>query len=330
MAIDTLKGFTIIIPTFNRAELLKIALDSIQRIEVPDGWDVETLVVDNNSTDSTSEVVEQYATYASIPVRCITERKQGLNYARNRGLAAANYDHLVYLDDDMTIAPSWLKGYVETFEQFAPHAIVGPVDPVFEESPAEWVTSRMLDSVNSSYSQKGDKAFILSPKEAHEIPGCNFCVLKPVAEAVGGFHPALDRSGSGMLAGGDWEFGERLARGGYRTAYSPRCRINHLISRKKLSRDGLRARWRGLGATRRTLESLRGESPSLGRRLRLFIRMIRFFSRMVGFRSIGDSGSAFRWELESQNLQGYLFGVSRGLGVRRKDKIAKPSAALPT
>lgn len=310
-------GFSIIIPTYNRAELLRTALKSVQELRIPDGRAAEIIVVDNNSTDHTADVAEEMARNGPIPLRRVVETQQGLNHGRNRGIQEACFEHLVYLDDDMQVNPGWLEGYVEAWETLHPDAVVGPVEPWFEEEPASWLTPRMIESVTSAYSRKGDRIMIVSADRAHELPGCNFGVLRHVAQEAGGFHPALDRSGAGMLAGGDWEFGQRLVRLGKRVVYSPQCRIRHFISKHKISREGLRARWEGSGATAGAMMRLQGQVIPFPRRLRLFIRMNRFFVRSWRYRVAGDETIAFHWELEALNLRGLLFKIPPNLKTRQ-------------
>jgi len=305
--------FSIIIPTFNRAGLLRKAIESVQGLEIPEGWSGELLVIDNNSTDETPAVVREFDEGAPIRARYVKETTQGLNHGRNRGLREARYEHLIYLDDDMLVDPGWLVAYAGVQAELAPDAVVGPVEPMFEVDPPEWMTERMIESVTSAYSRKGDEVMVLPAERAHELPGCNFAVRRTVALDSGGFHPSLDRCGTGMLAGGDWEFGERLARSGRKVVYAPGCRIRHLISRNKISRDGLRARWEGSGATGRAMMQLRGESLPGRRRVRFFLRMVRFFGRVIRYRVAGNRREAFRWELEALSLRGLLFGGSREL-----------------
>lgn len=308
-----MNGFSVIIPTYNRAELLRKALESVQALRMPPGWTGEILVIDNNSTDSTPLIARESARPGPLPVRHIIEANQGLNHARNRGLHEADFEHLIYLDDDMQVDPGWLQSYVHAQSELTPDAVVGPVEPMFEETPPDWLSRRMIESVTSSYSQKGDNLILLSKGQANELPGCNFAVLKHVALEVGGFHPSLDRCGTAMLAGGDSEFGERLAMAGKRVAYSPGCSIRHLISRSKISRAGLRARWEGSGATRRAMMRIRGEDIAFLKKVHLTLRMLRLYGRATRSAMFGDVHAAFQWELEALSLRGLVFGGPKGL-----------------
>jgi glycosyltransferase involved in cell wall biosynthesis len=304
--------FSILIPTYNRADLLRTALETVAGLAVPDGWRGEVLVVDNNSPDHTATLVETMSHGFPLPLRRVVETKQGLNHARNRGMQEAGGEWLIYLDDDMKVSPGWIHGLADAVRLFGPDVVTGPVFPWVEGEVPAWCTGRVLDSVTSAYSRKGDRSFVLPSDQAHELPGCNFAVKRALAMELGGFHPALDRAGDGMLAGGDFELGMRLAERGARMVYAAECAIQHLISQRKMSRPGLQQRWRGLGVTAKALCQIRGETIAFSRKFRLFLRMHRF--RWRAKRLAGPSPeAAFRWELEALWLDGLLFGRIDGL-----------------
>ncbi len=305
-----------IVPTYNRAELLKGTLDSVQALTLPGGWKAEILVVDNNSSDRTCEVAQDSDRQGPLRVRRVVETKQGLNHARNRGAKDAAFDHLVFLDDDVIVDEKWLEAYANVGAQLRADCVVGPVEPWFEVDPPEWMTSSVIRSVSSSYSRRGTQTILLPPEQAHEIPGCNFGVLKSAVVEAGGFHPELDRSGRSMLAGGDFEFGEKLVLLGKRVVYSPDCRVRHFISREKISAGGLRARWEGLGATTRALMQLRADCLSLRERFRLLLRMGRFCIWSLWSRLRGDKGRGLEWELQARRIFGLLFKGPRNLSLR--------------
>jgi glycosyltransferase involved in cell wall biosynthesis len=298
-------GISIIIPTYNRARLLRQTLESVKRLRVPHGTMVEVLVIDNNCTDDTPRVVEQAAQDSPFPILRIVETRQGLCYGRNRGLQEARYEHLVYLDDDIEVADDWLLGYFEAIKQLDADCVVGPVSPKFEREPPDFLTERVLDSVISTYSRKGDLMMLLPRNVAHELPGCNLGVLKSVALSIGGFNNSLDRVGSGLLAGGDWEFGHRLTATERRVVYQPRCAIQHVITEEKLSRKSLRKRWGGIGATERILQKP-SETLSLSRWFRHFRRIVRLFGASVFYRLRGNIGVALQRELEARRRWAYI------------------------
>lgn len=97
---------SIIIPTFNRAELLSKAITSVLRQSC---LDLELLIVDDGSTDNTREVVETIARQVAIPVIYIYQENQGAPSARNHGLAVAHGEYIAFLDSD----DFWLSNHLD-------------------------------------------------------------------------------------------------------------------------------------------------------------------------------------------------------------------------
>lgn len=101
-----------VIPTYNRPEFLRGAIESVlaQR-----HVDVECVVVDDGSdTDYTEEVVEEYPE----TVRCLVHRtNRGLSAARNTGIEAADGEYVAFLDDDDRWAPDKLSEQVRALER---------------------------------------------------------------------------------------------------------------------------------------------------------------------------------------------------------------------
>ncbi len=96
-------AFTVVIPTFNRASALPTVLESVlnQRFD-----DFEVVVVDDGSSDDTSEVVKGSA---DPRVQYVRQENAGGCAARNAGAAHACGRFLVFLDDDDSVLPGWLE-----------------------------------------------------------------------------------------------------------------------------------------------------------------------------------------------------------------------------
>lgn len=293
---------SIVIPTFNRAPLLRNALESVCALSIPPGILIECIVVDNNSSDDTRSVVEHFSrAHTSFLVRYVLEVRQGLNHGRNAGLTESSGEWTVFLDDDMLVAPGWIEAFAAAVSSLATDIVTGPVAPMFEGEVPPWCVPPVLASVTSSYSLRGPDVRVLHENEGHEIPGCNFAVRTKFGRRVGGFHPDLDRAGEAMLAGGDFEFAMRIAKAGGRACYVPGCQIRHLVSAKKMSRNGLLARWRGLGATQKRIREMHAISAPLPLH-RARLRALRFRIRSWRLAFLGNP-EAFRWRLEAEWLK---------------------------
>ncbi|PYR14271.1 MAG: hypothetical protein DMF94_34585 [Acidobacteria bacterium] len=125
---------TIAICTFNRSALLRQCLDQMARMLVPPEVSLELLVVNNNCTDDTDAVLEEFA--QTLPLRRVFEPAAGLSNARNAALAEATGEYILFTDDDVLVAESWLVEFMNGIRRY-PHAaaIGGVIEPWFPCEP---------------------------------------------------------------------------------------------------------------------------------------------------------------------------------------------------
>ena len=97
---------SVIIPTFNRAVLLKRAVNSVFRQTVQCS---ELIIVDDGSTDNTKELLDHFSTLARIPFRVYHQENKGPAAARNLGISKAEFPFIAFLDSD----DHWLKRKLE-------------------------------------------------------------------------------------------------------------------------------------------------------------------------------------------------------------------------
>ena len=100
---------SIIICTRNRADSLKPTLESLGRLEVPDNYSPELIVVDNDSNDGTAQLV-QTLRLPNLPLRYINERRRGKSNCLNTALAAAHGEIILWTDDDVRAPKDWIEG----------------------------------------------------------------------------------------------------------------------------------------------------------------------------------------------------------------------------
>src|SRR4051794_40499207 len=102
---------SVIVPTHNRRDLVKEAIDSVVGQE-PSVADLELVVVDDNSSDDTAEVVGRYPQAKYIRV------KEGTPAGtRNAGIAHASGTWLAFLDDDDAWLPQKVKSFVRAMNE---------------------------------------------------------------------------------------------------------------------------------------------------------------------------------------------------------------------
>lgn len=100
---------TVVVPTYNRAELLKICLQSVL---AQTHSNLEVIVVDDGSSDTTPQVLSEIK---DPRLRTVRHDRQGAQVARNRGLAEATGDFISFLDDDDLWHPRKLEAEVQSF-----------------------------------------------------------------------------------------------------------------------------------------------------------------------------------------------------------------------
>src|ERR1017187_2609189 len=104
---------TVVVCTYNRAELLRGALESLVRQRTSGHLNYEVIVVDDGSADSTKQVVDAYRHSSSVPIRYVSQMHAGIAAARNRGVRESYGDWIAFFDDDQGAECDWLFRLVE-------------------------------------------------------------------------------------------------------------------------------------------------------------------------------------------------------------------------
>lgn len=120
-------SISVIFPTFNRCEVIRQTLHHLIAQEYPQHL-VQVLVCDN-STDETPEMVESVAAGAPIEIRLLRSAHSLPAVKRNEGLRAARGDLALFLNDDVWVVPSFLRAHADAHRRLArPAAVLGYVE----------------------------------------------------------------------------------------------------------------------------------------------------------------------------------------------------------
>lgn len=236
---------SVIICTLNRGTLLRKCLESIVR-QQSGSYSIETIVVDNGSTDDTKDVTESFRTYRQR-LRYIVEPQPGLARARQTGFKASIGRYVAYLDDDAIADPHWCSTICKTFGQMEqlPNnrvaALGGPVEPMFEISRPVWLTGELTKLY--AIVDRGNQ---LHPYPAADCPiGANMAFLRTVLRN----NPWDCR----LLMCEEIELFGRLAQNGFTFLYVPEMRVQHFISAKRLKPEWLMDRYLAEGLAQKSL-----------------------------------------------------------------------------
>lgn len=238
---------SIVICTWNRARLLAQTLEALRRLEIPRGCSWELLVVNNNSTDETDEVLARYE--RRLPLRRLFESEAGKAHAANRALREAAYDFTIWTDDDVLVDPGWLAAHWRAAVAYPDAAYFGgPVEPLFSREPPAWIR-RNLDQWNAAFAviDLGPATRVLA---AEELPfGANVAFRRSALAAVGGFDPKLGPAGDNQIRGEESALVSALCRAGYEGVWVGGARVEHYIPPERLTTKYLRDYFRGAGRT---------------------------------------------------------------------------------
>jgi len=204
--------------------------------------DYELIIVDNNSRDETRSVVDKYP---NPNLRYVFEQRQGLNIARNRGVAESKGDIVAFLDDDVIVDKKWLKNLKGCFEETKADAVGGRAYLIFEKEPPNWLGPEFR--IFLSQVDFGDRRQFLS--NGSGLWGLNLSFRRSAIEAAGGFDEKIDRCGSQMLSGGDTCLLGKIIFFGKKIVYEPEAVVGHMISSKRLEWEYFVAHAIGIGQT---------------------------------------------------------------------------------
>ena len=196
---------SVIIPAYNDVVRLRRCLDAIQR-QTLDADKVEVLVVDNGSEPPLDTLAPDYPGVAFL-----RENRPGSYNARNAGCRAASGSVLAFTDADCRPHPDWLEQALLHFERHPATAAIGGAI-VLDRSAHP--TAAELYEHTISFDQE---RFV---KERRFAATANLLVRRSVFEAIGPFNGQLK-------SGGDWDWGQRLARAGFRMDYQSAAAIAH-------------------------------------------------------------------------------------------------------
>lgn len=300
---------TVAIPTYNRADFLRQTLAGIVAQQFPRDH-FEVLVIDNNSTDHTRAVVAEFADAKPAP-RYLLETQQGLDYARNRAIAEARGEILVFGDDDILVQPDWLAQMAVPLLADAHTqrvgAIGGEVIPVFPDGLPEWVKEWHAPLAFRDGT---------GPLEARHSPmGANLAFPMWVFARVGKFHTALDRAAGNYFSGGDSEMVRRIRAAGLEVWFSAAAAVQHQMP---ASRTTFRyARRHAFDSARSRVIDRAGQPGALGY---LGGRFVANLLKALGFTVLALlSAVIFRGGRAKQALVrawrscGYLYQIPRSL-----------------
>ncbi|MGB7086882.1 MAG: hormogonium polysaccharide biosynthesis glycosyltransferase HpsE [Phormidesmis sp.] len=241
--------FTVAIPTYNGAQRLPQLLENLRSQTGTDQFSWAVLVVDNNSTDDTAEVVRRCQaewSETSPSLHYAFAQQQGAAFARVKAMEVAQSDWVGFLDDDVIPDPDWIAS-AYAFSQSHPHvgAYGGQIHGAFEIDPPQ-----NFNRIQSflAIRERGSTPHRYDPDTLNLPPSAAWVVRKQAWEENVPDRPKLGgRANGSMVQGDDYEPLLYMHKAGWEIWYNPAMHVAHQIPKKRLERGYLTALSRGCG-----------------------------------------------------------------------------------
>ena len=228
---------SLIVATYNRSASLIRALESVAQQNAPASeW--ECVVINNNSTDDTQERFAEFAAaHPDLNMRMVTELRQGLSFARNRGIRESEAEYIAIIDDDERISPDFITSYISLFDS-TPDAVAagGPIVAEYPSGRPRWM-SHFTERPVANTMYFGDK--VREFPEGRIPGGGNMALRRSAVRRYGVFDTSLGYVGESLVGGEESDLFERLRIAEAKYYYVPTAVMYHIIPPEKLTQKYL-------------------------------------------------------------------------------------------
>jgi glycosyltransferase involved in cell wall biosynthesis len=210
----------------------------------------EVIVIDNNSSDGTAAVVEQFRQKwpRHVPLRYGFEPRQGASYARQRAIELARSPLVGFLDDDNNPAPLWVFAAYWFGHQHPQAGVYGSrIQGIFEVIPPPH-----FERIGSllALTERGAAPLLYAPDRKVLPPGAGLVVRRQAwLEGVPTTLSLAERVGM-RVTGEDLEIVLYIQRRGWDVWYNPAMRVQHRIPGQRLQRGYLLKLCQSIGLSR--------------------------------------------------------------------------------
>lgn len=242
---DSLPFISVIISTYNRARYIELTINSFLNQSYPEN-SYEIIICDNNSTDSTREIIAGCKKKEGWEkVHYLFEKRQGMHFARNYAAQQSKGEILYFADDDTLADIHLLTEIVKVFQNDKVGCASGRILPKWECTPPAWIQKYCCNAL-LSLNDRGRTTRIY--KNDPGVFGCHEAIRRDVFFEVGGFHPDLIGRMQGV---GDGETGmnDDIRKAGYYLAYVGTSVTYHMIPQKRMTWKYLNKRFAYNGNT---------------------------------------------------------------------------------
>ncbi len=243
-------GISVIVCCYNSEKRLADTLAHLLN-QKTNSFDWEIIIVDNASTDTTN-ILSQKILSKSLPpgnFKVIVEKNPGLIYARKKGAAEAQYNYLLFCDDDNWMAENYFQLAFDMMQQTPAIGILGGKgEAVFEKTKPVWFDTYQINfAVGEQSDQESEIVFV------EAVYGAGIIVRAELFELLNTlyFESLLTgRKGNQVISGEDTELCYVTKYVGYQIAYCRNLQFKHLMPDGRMNWNYMKRLYYGFGRMR--------------------------------------------------------------------------------
>ncbi|MBT1070844.1 glycosyltransferase [Pelotalea chapellei] len=226
---------SIIICTYNRCASLEKTMERLAALIPRASCECELLVVDNNSSDDTRGVVENFINGPEGNIRYLFEGRQGKSYALNTAIEAAEGDVLAFTDDDVLVDWNWLIKIHGAFQDEGISCAGGRIVPRWGKRCPPWLTPELHPYL--ALLDLGDRKKRMTEPM---LWGANLIIRKSMFKKYGLFDVSLGRTGGKLYGNEEIELIRNLIIQGEGVYYLPEIVVQHCINENRMQKNYFR------------------------------------------------------------------------------------------
>lgn len=223
---------SVIVCSYGRVGILKKAIQSLL-VQTLDKNLYEIIIVDNFSSPKLDLLVVTFRKSYKLPlIDLVVEKKQGLGYARNKGVEHAQGQYIAFLDDDAQADKKWLETALGCFKTVdsKPVAVGGPIFPIYKGSKPSWFKDRY------EIRNWGEEPRFL--KKGETFSGSNMILDKDIVNKFAGFDTQVGMKGELLSLGEETSLFTKIWQNTKNVNlfyYQPKLIVYHLVTSKKMT-----------------------------------------------------------------------------------------------
>lgn len=238
-------GISVIICCFNSSAIIDETLQYLFRQKFFSKLDWEIILVNNASSDNTEEIaIRAFTSVNDISYKIVTELKPGLIHAKNKGIQTAQYEYILFCDDDNFLCNTYVQNVFNIMSSDYTIGACGGKGKSLIRGCDEPEWFKKFSSCYAIGSQIGNEGHV------RQLYGAGICLRRSALEKIykNGFVSfCTGRKGNTLFAGEDSELIFAIRLSGYKLFADDKLVFQHVISPKRLTEEYLKQMHYGFG-----------------------------------------------------------------------------------